>query len=292
MPIKDLCRRHGFDEGCLYLWRSKFGGMSASAFRYARRPDRDGEPREHIVAHAHRRPHFSVRMIHLKLRLGGMLANHRRVLDRLALSRGLPYVGRLDGGEEFCGQFTPRWAYARAVQLRLIQPGSPNQNGYAESFNGRLRGACLNEHWFNHPLRARTTIETWRRSCNDERPKSAPRAPQERPRRAHPKRECRVVGTHYEQPRNQVNPLLTVGAWAVLEPVACRVTDCSPGRPLQGASGVGGLEGWAAARCTIVLTANVGEPPAVSRLPGCLEVRSAAQLGREGRGSSACAGRR
>ena len=40
------------------------------------------------------------------------------------------------------------WAHARGVQLRLIQPGKPNQNVYVESFNGRRRDECLNEHWF------------------------------------------------------------------------------------------------------------------------------------------------
>jgi len=59
------------------------------------------------------------------------------------------------------------------VQLRLIQPGKPNQNAYVESFNGRLRDDCLNEHWFTHLLHARTVIETWCREYNEERPKKA-----------------------------------------------------------------------------------------------------------------------
>ena len=65
------------------------------------------------------------------------------------------------------------WAYERGVQLRLIQPGKPNQNVYVESFNGRLRDECLNEHWFIHLLHAGTVIETWRREYNEERPKKA-----------------------------------------------------------------------------------------------------------------------
>jgi len=65
------------------------------------------------------------------------------------------------------------WAHERGVQLRLIQPGKPNQNAYVESFNGRLRDECLNEHWFTHLLHARTVIETWRREYNEERPKQA-----------------------------------------------------------------------------------------------------------------------
>ena len=94
-----------------------------------------------------------------------------RVLDRLALSRGLPKVIRTDNGKEFCGRTMLNWAHQRGVQLRQIQPGKPNQNAYIESFNGRLRDECLNEHWFPNLLQARTIIETWRREYNEERPK-------------------------------------------------------------------------------------------------------------------------
>ncbi|WP_411861435.1 IS3-like element IS1403 family transposase [Xanthomonas arboricola] len=96
-----------------------------------------------------------------------------RVLDRLAHSRGLPQVIRTDNGKEFCGKAMVAWAHARGVQLRLIQPGKPNQNAYVESFNGRLRDECLNEHWFPTLLHARTEIERWRREYNEDRPKKA-----------------------------------------------------------------------------------------------------------------------
>ncbi|WP_225443908.1 IS3 family transposase [Xanthomonas campestris] len=96
-----------------------------------------------------------------------------RVLDRLAHSRGLPKVIRTDNGKEFCGKAMVAWAHARNVQLRLIQPGKPNQNAYVESFNGRLRDECLNEHWFPTLLHARTEIERWRREYNEDRPKKA-----------------------------------------------------------------------------------------------------------------------
>ena len=99
--------------------------------------------------------------------------NVTRVLDRLALTRGLPQVIRTDNGKEFCGKAMLTWAYERGVQLRLIQPGKPNQNAYVESFNGRLRDECLNEHWFTHLMHVRTVIETWRREYNEDRPKKA-----------------------------------------------------------------------------------------------------------------------
>lgn len=96
-----------------------------------------------------------------------------RILDRLALTRGLPKVIRTDNGKEFCGKSMVTWAHERGVQLRLIEPGKPNQNAYVESFNGRFRDECLNEHWFTSLLHARTIIETWRREYNEERPKKA-----------------------------------------------------------------------------------------------------------------------
>lgn len=96
-----------------------------------------------------------------------------RVLERLLLSRGLPKVIRTDNGKEFCGKVMITWAHERGVELRLIEPGKPNQNAYIESFNGRLRDECLNEHWFTGLLQARTIIETWRREYNEERPKKA-----------------------------------------------------------------------------------------------------------------------
>ena len=96
-----------------------------------------------------------------------------RLLDRLAWQRGLPQVIRTDNGKEFTGKAMLTWAHARGVALRLIEPGKPNQNAYIESFNGRLRDECLNEHWFTSLAHARTVIETWRREYNEERPKKA-----------------------------------------------------------------------------------------------------------------------
>ncbi|WP_429198855.1 IS3 family transposase [Luteibacter sp. W1I16] len=324
MPIKDLCRKHGFSEASYYLWRSKFGGMSvpeakrlkdlesengrlkkllaeqllenevirealrkklvsapdrrelvryligkelserrslaiagmsASAYRYEPRPDPNVELREMICALANRHKRYGVGMIYLKLRQTGQMVNYKRVerlyqeanlqvrrrkrkkvppaerqpllrpaaanevwsidfvfdrtaegrvlkcltivddatheavaieieraisgigvtrvMDRLAVTRGLPKIIRSDNGKEFCGKAMVAWAHERGVQLRLIEPGKPNQNAYIESFNGRLRDECLNEHWFPSLLHARTEIENWRREYNEERPKKA-----------------------------------------------------------------------------------------------------------------------
>jgi putative transposase len=94
-----------------------------------------------------------------------------RILDGICSQRGRPAVIRTDNGPEFCGKAMLNWAHRNAVMLRLIEPGKPNQNAYVESFNGRLRDECLNEHWFTSLAHARAVIEAWRREYNEERPK-------------------------------------------------------------------------------------------------------------------------
>ncbi len=96
-----------------------------------------------------------------------------RMLDRLGKTRGLPRIIRTDNGKEFCGRAMLTWSHLRGVQLRQIQPGKPNQNAYIESFNGRFRDECLNEHWFTSLAHARVLIEAWRREYNEERPKKS-----------------------------------------------------------------------------------------------------------------------
>ena len=94
-----------------------------------------------------------------------------RVLERVKHERGLPKVIRSDNGKEFFGRAMAIWAYENNVDLRFIEPGKPNQNAYVESFNGRLRDECLNEHWFTSLAHARTLIEVWRQDYNEQRPK-------------------------------------------------------------------------------------------------------------------------
>lgn len=94
-----------------------------------------------------------------------------RILDQLAKTRGLPKAIRTDNGKEFCSRAMLTWAHARGIQLFLIEPGKPNQNAYIESFNGRFRDECLNEHWFTSLNHAKVIIDAWRREYNEERPK-------------------------------------------------------------------------------------------------------------------------
>lgn len=96
-----------------------------------------------------------------------------RILDGICSQRGRPAVIRTDNGPEFVGKAMLNWAYRNGVSLKLIEPGKPNQNAYVESFNGRLRDECLNEHWFTSLQHARVVIEDWRREYNERRPKKS-----------------------------------------------------------------------------------------------------------------------
>lgn len=96
-----------------------------------------------------------------------------RLLDGICAQRGKPSIVRSDNGKEFTGKAMLNWAHRNGVALKLIEPGKPNQNAYVESFNGRLRDECLNEHWFMSLAHARAEIERWRREYNEERPKKS-----------------------------------------------------------------------------------------------------------------------
>jgi putative transposase len=96
-----------------------------------------------------------------------------RVLDAIARFRPLPQTLRTDQGPEFTGRALDRWAYERGIELRLIEAGKPTQNAYVESFNGKFRDECLNEHWFGSLAEARAIVAAWRVDYNERRPHSA-----------------------------------------------------------------------------------------------------------------------
>jgi len=92
------------------------------------------------------------------------------VLDRIAEHRGYPNTIVMDNGTEMTSLAMLAWAAKRRVQLHYIAPGKPTQNAFIESFNGRFRDECLNEHVFYSLAEARRTIEAWRQDYNAERP--------------------------------------------------------------------------------------------------------------------------
>lgn len=96
-----------------------------------------------------------------------------RVLDWIFADRLLPETIIVDNGPEFSGKALDEWAYRHGVKLHFIEPGKPIQNAFCESFNGKFRDECLNEHWFTTLQEAKDLIEAWRKEYNDERPHSS-----------------------------------------------------------------------------------------------------------------------
>ncbi len=95
------------------------------------------------------------------------------MLERLAEFRGLPQSVTVHNGPEFISKALDECAYRQQLQLWFIAPGKPTQNAYVESFNGKFRDECLNEHWFLSMRHAREVIAMWRQEYNEERSHSS-----------------------------------------------------------------------------------------------------------------------
>jgi transposase InsO family protein len=103
-------------------------------------------------------------------------ADSMSVLERLAalfLERGVPDHVRSDNGSEFTAGLVRNWLQRIGVKTLFIEPGSPWENGYVESFNGKFRDECLNGEIFYTLTEAKVLIERWRREYNEVRPHSA-----------------------------------------------------------------------------------------------------------------------
>lgn len=94
-------------------------------------------------------------------------------LDELFTERGAPRYIRTDNGPEFTAKNLRRWLERQGVELIHIRPGSPWENGYNESFNGKLREECLNEELFYSRAEAQVVVDWWRRVYNMDRPHSS-----------------------------------------------------------------------------------------------------------------------
>lgn len=98
------------------------------------------------------------------------------VLERLAdlmVERGTPDYIRSDNGPEFTAHAVRRWLERVGVKTLFIEPGSPWENGYVESFNGKFRDEFLNGEMFYTLTEAQVLIERWRSDYNRIRPHSA-----------------------------------------------------------------------------------------------------------------------
>jgi putative transposase len=96
-----------------------------------------------------------------------------RVLDGIIAKRGLPQSIRCDNGPELTSRHFLAWNLERKINLVHTQPGKPTQNGYVESFNGKLREECLRISWFQNLFEARRIIANWQHDYNENRPHSS-----------------------------------------------------------------------------------------------------------------------
>ncbi len=92
------------------------------------------------------------------------------LLNQLKREYGLPKAIKVDNGSEFISKALDQWAHFNNVRLEFSRPGKPVDNAFIESFNGRVRQECLQQHWFLSIEEARQTIEDWRLDYNNERP--------------------------------------------------------------------------------------------------------------------------
>lgn len=95
------------------------------------------------------------------------------VLSKLIRTHGVPKYLRSDNGPEFVSRALLQWANKESLQIALIDPGKPWQNGANESFNGKFRDECLSMEWFRNRLEAKIVIEDWRIHYNSVRPHSS-----------------------------------------------------------------------------------------------------------------------
>jgi len=95
------------------------------------------------------------------------------LLFNLFIFRGIPDYIRSDNGPEFTAKAVRKWLARLGVKTLFIEPGSPWENGYIESFNGKLRDELLNREIFTNLTEAKILIEQWKREYNQVRPHSS-----------------------------------------------------------------------------------------------------------------------
>ena len=96
-----------------------------------------------------------------------------RVLEQSLRERGWPQRLKCDNGPELTSRHFLAWCLENRIELVHIQPGKPAQNGYVESFHGKLRDEFLNVNWFQNLFDARRKLKVWKTDYNERRPHSA-----------------------------------------------------------------------------------------------------------------------
>jgi len=158
-------------------------GQPRSTQRHERKvPDDEERLTSQIVRLATQYGRYGYRRITALLRNDGWQVNHKRVeriwrreglIYELFLKRGMPQYIRSDNGPEFAAKAVRKWLNRLDVTTLFIEPGSPWENGYIESFNGKMRDELLNGELLDTLDEAEVLVEAWRRVYNRIRPHSS-----------------------------------------------------------------------------------------------------------------------
>ena len=167
--VKLISRELGITEQTYYRWRREYGGMKVSQARRLKELERGNGRLELLtVLDEHTRECLAI-VVARKIRAHDVL----EVLADLFVRHGPPEYLRSDNGPEFTAKLVRRWLGRVGVEMLFIEPGSPWENGYNESFNGKLRDELLNGEIFYSLAEAAVLVEQWRREYNTVRPHSA-----------------------------------------------------------------------------------------------------------------------
>ena len=93
-----------------------------------------------------------------------------KMLEEIRIRRGVPKSIRVDNGPEFVSKSLDWWAYFNQVTLDFSRPEKPTDNAFIESFNGKFREECLNQHWFMSLEDAQQRFDAWQEDYNEVRP--------------------------------------------------------------------------------------------------------------------------
>jgi putative transposase len=181
--VAEIIRKLGISEQTFYRWKKRFGGLGIAELRRLRTLEEENSKLKQLVA--------DELVGGQRFRLLTLVDNHSReslaievgqrltgddvvrVLKQVTAQRGKPQSIRVDNGPEFISKSLDLRAYFNGVKLDFSRPGKPTDNAVLESFNGRLRDECLNQHWFLSLDEARAVTEAWREDYNRVRPHGA-----------------------------------------------------------------------------------------------------------------------
>lgn len=181
--MEEVVRQLGISDATYYKWRKEYGGLQIDQAKRYQELEQENQRLRKVVAER-TSDGRAIRMLNiideytrecLAIRVDRKITASE-VIDTLAdifIRRGTPQFIRSDNGPEFVAQLIRQWLKDLDVQTAFIEPGSPWENGYIESFNGKFRDELLNREIFDTVFEARVITERWRNHYNRIRPHSS-----------------------------------------------------------------------------------------------------------------------